>query len=896
MRKLPLLTLLLLAPRAVAQTPADDWRTVETPHFRVHYPRDYEAWSLRAASKLESIRSAVAGQTGYAAETRADVIVVNPIARANGLTYPLLDTPRIVLFAQASEPDEQIGEFGEWIDLLTTHEMTHLVHLVRPSRNPTRRALEHLIPFGPILLSAPRWVNEGYATVIEGRLTGSGRPSSSFRAAVLRKWAESGQLPTYAQLDSDHRFLGMSMAYLAGSAFLEWLEARGGPASLRNLWSRMTARQSRNFTQAFEGVFGDTPQRLYGQFTAELVERSVTVDRDARLAEGELWQETKRSSGDPAVSPDGKQIALVIRDEHHSKLVILSTAAESEEEKKYNERIEKMLARDPQDVAPVRTKPLPRKPVHSLTLPQGGDIESPRWTRDGKSILFTHRTPDTHGDLHRDIFRWTPDDGVQRITHLADVYDADPFPDGRTAVAVRARFGMTQLVTIDLATGEVKPLTEPSIERVISHPRVNPRDGRIAYVAHTNGAWQLVVSGCQVAGLPGCQGAASPDFTSGIGQLGNPATNIATPEWSGDDIFATVLSNGSIDIFRFPAAEPVTRMSGGAFQPAPSPDGRLFFMALDPDGFNLRVLKRIEAVPPRAVAPQHKTMPPPFAAQALPPPRQYGLGRQELTWILSGNDAPSAHTTEIGVRAGDVIGRLDTIAVASIGSDRSPRGATIAALWQGWPIALRGQAYSAREPIGKQHGLELRGLWTGIYPMHILDVSAGSLWGAGAPAGGFFTASLRAHQRQLREHVAIAAESKHARAFGRIETKLGNIRFGAEAQRDQSRRNANVLLGGIAPTILPESAVANRILDPALETATLAGTRYTGTRVDLSLSGLTLFYRQHRMNERLNEEGVEIATRMPAMPLLKTPALDLTAGAARVLQRTRWWIGVRLSP
>ena len=256
-----------------------------------------------------------------------------------------------------------------------------------------------------------------------------------------------------------------------------------------------------------------------------------------------------------------------------------------------------MLARDPQDVAPVRTKPLPRKPVHSLTLPEGGDIESPRWTRDGKSILFTHRTPDIHGDLHRDVFRWTPDGGVERVTHFADVYDADPFPDGRTVVAIRARFGMTQLVTIDLTTGDVKPMTEPSIDRVISHPRVNPRDGRIAYVAHTAGAWQLVVIGCPVAGLPGCQA----DWTSGTWQLGNPATNIATPEWSrnSDDLFATVLDRGSIDIFRFPAAEAVTRTSGGAFQPAPSPDGRLFFMALDPDGFNVRVLPRVEPAPPR---------------------------------------------------------------------------------------------------------------------------------------------------------------------------------------------------------------------------------------------------------------------------------------------------------
>ena len=416
--------------------------------------------------------------------------------------------------------------------------------------------------------------------------------------------------------------------------------------------------------------------------------------------------------------------------------------------------------------------------------------------------------------------------------------------------------------------------------------------------------------------MPGYQVARLPETTagtSGTWQLGNPATNIATPEWSrnSDDLFATVLDRGSIDIFRFPAAEAVTRTSGGAFQPAPSPDGRVFFMALDPDGFNVRVLPRVEPAPPRTAfnrslvpaLPPQRTTPVNYAAQTLPTPRQYGLGRQEPTWIVSGNDAPSAHTSEIGVRAGDVIGRLDTIAVASIGNDRSPRGASIATLWQGWPIALRAQAYSAREPIGKQHGLELRGLWSGVYPLYDLDLAAGVLWSAGASRidappsrGGFFNAGIHAHQRQLREHFAIAAESKHARAFGRVEARVGGIRFGAEAQRDQSRHAENILLGGVAPTILPESTIANRIIDPALETATLAGARYTGARVDLSLSGVTLFYRQHRMNERLNEEGVEIAARMPAMPLLKTPALDLTAGAAHVLQRTRWWIGVRLSP
>jgi len=832
-----------------AQTPAADWRTVETPHFRVHYPRPFEAWTMRAASHLESIRDAVARETGYAPETKADVIVVDPVARANGLTYALLDTPRIVLYAEPAEPAGQLGEFGDWVDLLVTHEMTHLVHLDRPSRNPLRRAMERfLLPIGPIALNAPRWVDEGYATVIEGRLTGSGRPSSTFRAAVLRKWAESGRLPSYEQLDSDHRFLGMSMAYLMGSAFLEWLEARSGAGSLPKVWARMTARQPRGFEQSFEGVFGDSPEKLYGLFTAELTKRA----RDEELCEGELWLDTSRDSGDPAVSKDGKQIALVIRDEHRSKLVVYSTG-ENEEEKKYEERIAKMLKRDPQDVAPLRTKPLPRKAIHSLTMPDGGDIETPRWTGDG--IVFTHRTPDRDGVLHRDLFFWDFH-RVRRITHFADVYDADPISDDEF-VAVRSRYGMTQLVRV--RGDRVEAITEPSIDRVVSHPRAN--GNRIAYVAHTGGEWQLVVDDKTIP------------FDG----------NVAFPEWSGDKIYATVLADGAIDIVRFPEGERVTHMSGGAFQPAPSADGRLFFMALEPDGFKVHVMEPVpvEDRRPRLSGQAGRLSSTGYATQPTSSSRPYGLGRQEPTWIVSGNDAPAAHSSEVGARIGDVVGRIDTIAVASFGD---VRGATIATIYRGLPIALRAQLYDAREKrIGKQHGLELRASWNAVYPLHDIAVSAGTL-----RTMPFANARVRFRKLQ----VAVAAERHHERVFARFQQKLGPLTFGGEAQRDR-----HALVGGLASTILPLSAVANRVLDPALEPGTLRGTHYTGARADVSLSGLTLFYRQHRMDsERLEVEGIEVARRMPAMPIVKAPAIDVTAGIARVVHRTRWWIGVRLSP
>ncbi|MFL6248469.1 MAG: TolB family protein, partial [Thermoanaerobaculia bacterium] len=524
-----LTTLLLFTQALFAQGPSADWRTIETAHFRVHYPREYEEWSMRAAERLESIRDAVSKEVGFAPPQTVDVLVMNPEAQANGVAWPFLDTPRMVLYAEPPGPEEVIGAYGHWIDLLAVHETTHLVHMLRPSRNPLTRAIERFaLPLNPITLRAPRWVLEGYATVIEGRLTGAGRPTSTIRALVLRRWAENGRLPSYGQLNSDRRFLGMSMAYLMGSAYLEWLEQRSGPDSLRNLWSRMTARHRRSFDEAFIGVFGERPDRLYGQFVAELTASAIAIRRGGELHEGALFQETARASGDPAVSPDGKQLAVVIRNlDVPQKLVIWSTAAPEEEEKKYEERVQKILARDPEDVRAVRAKPLPRKAVHSLVMPDGGDIDDPRWMRDGKSILFAHRVRDAEGFLHFDLYRWDFE-RLTRITHLADVRDADPLPDGRTAIAVRSRFGASQLVNVDLATGAVTPRAEASIDIVVTHPRVSPDGTRIAHVAHRGGHWTLFVNDAAIA-LPG---------------------DPASPEWvSNDELVVTVFSRGFAELY-----------------------------------------------------------------------------------------------------------------------------------------------------------------------------------------------------------------------------------------------------------------------------------------------------------------------------------------------------------
>jgi hypothetical protein len=894
--------LLLVATTAAAQSPDEQWRTIETEHFRVHYPAEYEEWSTRAAERLESIREAVSTEVGYAPPQKVDVLVGNPVAEPNGIAWPFLDTPRMIFYSEPPGPDEQLGAYGHWIDLLAVHETAHLVHMLRPARNPLERAFaKFVLPVNPILLSSPRWVLEGYATVVEGRLTGAGRPTSTIRALILRRWAASGRLPTYGQLDSDQRFLGMSMAYMMGSAYLEWLEQRGGPDALRNLWARLTARQRRSFDEAFIGVFGESPERLYGRFVAELTASAMTVDRSAPLREGELFQETPRATGEPAVSPDGTQLAVVIRRRNEpEKLVIWSTGPATEEERKYEERLKKIFDRDPEDVRPIRTRPLPRKAVHSLVMPDGGDIDLPRWTRDGNAVIFTHRVTDADGFLHHDLYRWDFD-RVTRITQLADVRDADPLPDGRTAVAVRSRYGKTQLVNVDLVTGEVTDRTEPSIDVIRSHPRVSPDGTHVAHVAHRTGMWTLLVDDREIR-LPG---------------------DAASPEWlSNEELVVTVFTRGFAELHRVRldgTSSQVTSTAGGAFDAAPANDGRVFFMSLEPDGYVVRVLPSLEPVAVTrtydpalvpALPPEPRT-PAAFATQSVTS-RPYGIGRQEFAWFSSQSFGPDQQAIELGVRFGDVVGRLDTLLIGSFAREDSPSGVALASAWRGWPVEVQAHAYHVedrqsclsafdRQDCLSSTGLELRGLWTHRFPRSRLTFEAGALSDDLLFAAGTFGTFQNFGTSRLSESLRLDVDDDHWRATAAAAFTGGSLRVAARYQLDRGTR---IAVGGLPSSVLPRSAYAHRVLDPALPVAVLAGDDYDGWRIESSVPvlPLTAFYQRHEAGgARLSLAGLEAKLNSDPLPVLKLPGLDVTVGVARVLDAplqgdTKWWIGMRWRP
>src|ERR1051325_4710538 len=98
----------------------------------------------------------------------------------------------------------------------------------------------------PAAAQSPQWLIEGRGGVSvatggygDSQKTGYDLGAGAGYLLSRHRWAESGQLPAYGELNSSQRFAGMSMAYLMGSADLEWLGDGGRTGALRTLWARL---------------------------------------------------------------------------------------------------------------------------------------------------------------------------------------------------------------------------------------------------------------------------------------------------------------------------------------------------------------------------------------------------------------------------------------------------------------------------------------------------------------------------------------------------------------------------------------------------------------------------------------------------------------------------------
>ena len=483
------------------QSPDAQWKTIKTQHYHINYPAnpkgDFESFAVEVASKIDGIHAVVAEMVGFEAKGPIQVTIRDPYMESNASVLPSLTRPLVELWKTLPESYSEIGHYDNYVEMVLTHEITHLHHLLRPSKSS-------VMPIGPIKLKAPRMIEEGYATLLEGRVTGTGRPHSAYRAAVIRQWALQGKLPDYSAVSKVNGFRGGSMAYLIGSSYLEWLEQQnpGKPDILQRFWAQLTSKG--RYDDSFKAIFGMKPEDSYDRWRVEVTYDAVTLEQNAKandlVREGWLVARFNSEITHLSVSPDGTKLMARMTGVKEAGVWIWDLEASQELLKDLVAKQISTITSDLQTadeselIVKVRAKPLFKR----LTVigRYNGALPRNAWWTGNDQVTFEVRLPNGEGvvepvfmviDLktgklkstdapvidENSEFTWSDVDGAwnivrklpdgreQQLTRtLSAAWNPAPTPDGKTLYYVRLTATGCEIRWLDL---EQPPLESVSL-------------------------------------------------------------------------------------------------------------------------------------------------------------------------------------------------------------------------------------------------------------------------------------------------------------------------------------------------------------------------------------------------------------------------------------------------
>ncbi|HZN93502.1 MAG TPA: hypothetical protein VFB81_12395, partial [Myxococcales bacterium] len=440
-------------------------RKLETANLELYYPAAQQGQAYAVVERLEQcFKQLRVLPVTQAPRPRALVFMTGADFNNAFVYFPIAGNPQqMVLPTHMSLELFNLLELGVTaIPDVSCHEAVHYVHMQQA--DGFWGAANSLLGdyFSPnAYLEA--WFAEGLATYYEARLGRKvGRPESPLWRPMFESGVASrGGVLHAADLNPASReLLPFGGPYLAGSYFIDYLVRKYGE---RKLWELIDDQGRSIFSPLwvslrFLAVYGRTLDRLFDDYAAEL--RKTIKPR-------------KRPPEQKVLAADMGYIARLTVSRADGALASVSAR---------NDRVLQLEVREADGrlrFARGVTPLLPGRPyVSAHPLAISGLSFSP----DGKSLLFVL------GDVAHDQTTQTrlvqldaATGGVRRTWDGFIGLGGDVTPDGKGYVLVEIADERSNLVRLDLATGQRVPLTRFEGIGALGAPAVSPDGKRIAF-------------------------------------------------------------------------------------------------------------------------------------------------------------------------------------------------------------------------------------------------------------------------------------------------------------------------------------------------------------------------------------------------------------------------------
>jgi hypothetical protein len=445
------------APAGAQPAPYRHWRTLATPHFRVHVERGLEREGRAAAAAAERAYARLSEQLAPPRGT-IDLVVSDDADYSNGFAL-VAPSNRIVVYAAPPIENAGLRLNEDWLALVITHELTHVFHVDRV--RGAWRAAQTVFGRAPYLFPntyGPSWLTEGLAVYEESRLTRGGRLHDAEHRVLARSAALEGKLFRLDELGlGTSRFPQGDAAYAYGSLFVDWLARTHGDSSIRRFVDAQAAQLVPYWLDpAARSAFGTSFGAAYREWS-DSVRASVTAPAPPLPG----WRELT-AHGYFAVSPrwvDDTTLVYTGSDGRETNAAYLVTTSGR------------------------RTR-LGRRNSRGANVPlvRGGLLYA--------QLDFTSRE-----EVRSDLY-FERDGRTARLTRGARLLEPDVRRDG-TIAAVLVGPTRSSLVLLDAVTHAVLPIAAAGRDEVFAEPRWSP-DGTKLVVAHRYPGGQYAIEGWDV--------------------------------------------------------------------------------------------------------------------------------------------------------------------------------------------------------------------------------------------------------------------------------------------------------------------------------------------------------------------------------------------------------------
>jgi hypothetical protein len=519
------------------------FRTVRTAHFDIHAHQGEEAQARRLAGIVERVRGRFAPVLGVA-RGRVQIILVDQSDLSNGWANPVpYDTIEIALAPPSAET--LIGNTTDWLEVVFTHEYTHILHLDRTHGFMQGiRTVFGRVPVAFPNVFLPTWQIEGLATFEESRMTGEGRiPAGDFRAIVDVAAARGRFEPIDRVSGGLTDWPAGDAAYAYGAYFHQFLADRYGAERLTRLADVTAGRVPFFGDGAFKKVYGRSTKDLWREF------------RDSRERVSVRASETDRAT---------------TRLTHHGFVVGAPRRAD--------------------DGALYYRVANPDGFPALMRLPRGGIPSRVAWRAIGNRtsvrggwIVFDQIAVARSVAIYSDLYAKKVSGGpVIRLTRDARAADPDLSPDGtRIACTVQAS-GRRALAIVDFTptrvTAPVTIVDDPDGD--YAGPRWSPDGTAIVAERRRAGGYDLVI--------------VDPSTHAVRTLVTRRETRLVTPSWAPDGASVLFAADPADEPFNIFAADTssgaisrITDTIGGAQFPDLGSDGTLTYVGYTPEGYDL---------------------------------------------------------------------------------------------------------------------------------------------------------------------------------------------------------------------------------------------------------------------------------------------------------------------